>query len=142
MRQRRWLELLKDYDCELLNHPGKANVVAYALSRKSYGNEIKVTLSKIDVITSLVEDIKASQVKALREENLKAKIMRFEVALLVAGNEARCSQLCGKVHHLSASQSGTSKALWKFITIGHSGMEVGAHHYGLRHQATKELEGT
>lgn len=35
MRQRRWLELLKDYDCYILFHPGKANVVADALSRKS-----------------------------------------------------------------------------------------------------------
>ncbi|KAA0046085.1 pol protein [Cucumis melo var. makuwa] len=34
MRQRRWLELVKDYDCDILYHPGKANVVADALSRK------------------------------------------------------------------------------------------------------------
>ncbi|TYK03711.1 ty3-gypsy retrotransposon protein [Cucumis melo var. makuwa] len=34
IRQRRWLELVKDYDCEILYHPGKANVVADALSRK------------------------------------------------------------------------------------------------------------
>ncbi|TYK01620.1 pol protein [Cucumis melo var. makuwa] len=34
MRQRRWLELVKYYDCEILYHPGKANVVANALSRK------------------------------------------------------------------------------------------------------------
>ncbi|MES7588717.1 ribonuclease H family protein, partial [Cutibacterium acnes] len=34
MRQRRWLELVKDYDCEILYHPGKANVVADALSRR------------------------------------------------------------------------------------------------------------
>ncbi|KAA0050197.1 pol protein [Cucumis melo var. makuwa] len=34
MRQRRWLELVKDYDCEILYHPGKANVVADALSMK------------------------------------------------------------------------------------------------------------
>ncbi|KAA0032467.1 pol protein [Cucumis melo var. makuwa] len=34
MRQRRWLELVKDYDCEILYHSGKANVVADALSRK------------------------------------------------------------------------------------------------------------
>ena len=35
MRQRRWLELLKDYDFSLNYHPGKANVVADALSRKT-----------------------------------------------------------------------------------------------------------
>ena len=34
MRQRRWLELVNDYDCEILYHLGKANVVAYALSRR------------------------------------------------------------------------------------------------------------
>ncbi|GJU06931.1 putative reverse transcriptase domain-containing protein [Tanacetum coccineum] len=34
MRQRRWLELLADYDCEICYHPGKANVVADALSQK------------------------------------------------------------------------------------------------------------
>ena len=34
MGQKRWLELVKDYDCEILYHPGKSNVVADALSRK------------------------------------------------------------------------------------------------------------
>ncbi|WVZ52960.1 hypothetical protein U9M48_003958 [Paspalum notatum var. saurae] len=38
MRQRRWLELIKDYDMKIHYYPGKANVVANALSRKSYAN--------------------------------------------------------------------------------------------------------
>jgi uncharacterized Zn finger protein len=42
MRQRRWLELIKDYDMSLEYHPGKANVVADTLSRKSYVNGLTV----------------------------------------------------------------------------------------------------
>ena len=40
MRQHRWLELIKDYDLEVHYHPRKVNVVANALSRKSYVNEV------------------------------------------------------------------------------------------------------
>ncbi|GKA67825.1 putative reverse transcriptase domain-containing protein [Tanacetum coccineum] len=42
MRQRRWLELLADYDCEICYHPGKANVVADALSRKKRIKPLRV----------------------------------------------------------------------------------------------------
>ncbi|GKE59716.1 putative reverse transcriptase domain-containing protein [Tanacetum coccineum] len=42
MRQRRWLELLADYDCEIFYHPGKANVVADALSRKKQIKPLRV----------------------------------------------------------------------------------------------------
>ena len=44
MRQRRWIELIKDYDCTIEYHPGKANVVANALSQKN-----KVTLEGFTV---------------------------------------------------------------------------------------------
>jgi hypothetical protein len=42
MRQRRWLELIKDYELEVHYHPGKANVVADALSHKHRWNHITV----------------------------------------------------------------------------------------------------
>ena len=38
----RWLELIKDYDMKLHYHPGKANVIADALSRKSYVNTLMI----------------------------------------------------------------------------------------------------
>jgi hypothetical protein len=43
LRQRRWLKLIKDYDLEIHYHPGKANVAADALSRKSYVNATMVS---------------------------------------------------------------------------------------------------
>jgi hypothetical protein len=42
MRQRRWLELIKDYELEVHYHPGKANVVADALCRKHRCNHLTV----------------------------------------------------------------------------------------------------
>lgn len=38
MRQRRWLELIKDYDLQIHYHPGRVNTIADALSRKNVGN--------------------------------------------------------------------------------------------------------
>jgi hypothetical protein len=42
LRQRRWLELIKDYDLGINYHPGKANVVADALSRRSHLSQLVV----------------------------------------------------------------------------------------------------
>ena len=44
--QRRWLELLKDYDMSILYHPGKANVVVDALSKLSMGSTANVEEEK------------------------------------------------------------------------------------------------
>ncbi|GKA34475.1 putative reverse transcriptase domain-containing protein [Tanacetum coccineum] len=45
MRQRRWLELLSDYDCEIRYHPGKANVVADALSIKERVKPLRANMA-------------------------------------------------------------------------------------------------
>ena len=54
LRQRRWLELIKDYDMRLHYHPGKANVVVDAFSRKSY----VITLTTGGLPQELADDLR------------------------------------------------------------------------------------
>jgi hypothetical protein len=53
MRQRRWLELIKDYDCEINYHPSKANVVADALNRKPMMELAALGISQPQLIKEL-----------------------------------------------------------------------------------------
>ncbi|KAJ9539518.1 hypothetical protein OSB04_032251 [Centaurea solstitialis] len=84
MRQRRWLEVIKDYDCEILYHPGKANVVADALSRKGSILLLRVPCMRMTVTTSLIEMIRQSQVEAVREGNQERERIKGQVDQLVA----------------------------------------------------------
>ena len=55
LRQRSWIELLKDYDCTIDYHPGKANVLADALSRKSTGSLAYMQTIQIPLMVELRE---------------------------------------------------------------------------------------
>nr|GFA40382.1 putative reverse transcriptase domain-containing protein [Tanacetum cinerariifolium] len=72
MRQRRWVQLLSDYDYEIRYHPGKANVVADALSRKDK-EPIRVHALVVTVHNSLPEQIRNAQAEACKKENIGAK---------------------------------------------------------------------
>ena len=80
--------MVKDYDCEILYHPGKANVVADALSRKEDIAPIKVKSYKLIVSSDLFDQIKAAQSEALKEENLKRE------------------RIIGQVHQLEENDKG------------------------------------
>ncbi|GJS87750.1 putative reverse transcriptase domain-containing protein [Tanacetum coccineum] len=69
MRQRRWLELLSDYDCEIRYHPGKANVLADALIRKERIKPLRVRTLVITIGLNLPVLILNAQVEARKEEN-------------------------------------------------------------------------
>ncbi|KAJ9536718.1 hypothetical protein OSB04_un000103 [Centaurea solstitialis] len=75
MRQRRWVELLSDYDCEIKYHPGKANVVADALSRKERVKPLRTRAMGMIVQTSLKSQILEAQREALKVDNLKKETL-------------------------------------------------------------------
>ncbi|GKF29021.1 putative reverse transcriptase domain-containing protein [Tanacetum coccineum] len=64
MRQRHWLELLSDYDCEIRYHPGKANVVADALSRKERSKPLRVRALVMTISLNLPKQILNAQTEA------------------------------------------------------------------------------
>ncbi|GJW39445.1 hypothetical protein Tco_0065290 [Tanacetum coccineum] len=69
MRQRRWLELLSDYDYEIRYHPEKANVVVGALSRNEWIKPLRVRALVMTIGLNLRVQILNAQVKARKEEN-------------------------------------------------------------------------
>ena len=71
MRQRRWLELVKNYDIEILYHPGKANVVADALSRKAVQTSAMITT----------------------QERLQDEMKRKGIDVVVKGSSVQMTQL-------------------------------------------------
>ena len=72
LRQKIWLELLKDYDVNILYHPGKENVVADALSRKVVVGDV----AALSIESCLVEDMR-----------------RLRLEVVTPGDRAYCSQL-------------------------------------------------
>nr|GEU98749.1 putative reverse transcriptase domain-containing protein [Tanacetum cinerariifolium] len=71
MRQRHWLELLSDYDCEIRYHLGKANVVADALSRKEQIKPLRVQALVMTIGLNLPKKILEAQIEAQKPANIK-----------------------------------------------------------------------
>nr|GEX74646.1 putative reverse transcriptase domain-containing protein [Tanacetum cinerariifolium] len=71
MRQRRWLELLSDYDCDIHYHPGKANVVTDALSRKEREPLLRVRALVMTSGLDLPRQILNPQTEERKPKNIK-----------------------------------------------------------------------
>nr|GEU70649.1 putative reverse transcriptase domain-containing protein [Tanacetum cinerariifolium] len=89
MRQRRWLELLSNYDCEICYHSGKANVVANALSHKERIKPLRVRALIMTIGLNIPKRILNDQTEARKEENYKTK------------------DLCGMIKKIKPHANGT-----------------------------------
>ncbi|GKE23906.1 putative reverse transcriptase domain-containing protein [Tanacetum coccineum] len=67
MHQPRWIELFNDYDCEICYHPGKANVVANALSRKGRIKPKRIRSMNMTLQSSIKDKILVAQKEASDE---------------------------------------------------------------------------
>nr|GEZ30465.1 putative reverse transcriptase domain-containing protein [Tanacetum cinerariifolium] len=76
MRQRRWIELFSDYDCKIRYHPGKANVVADALSRKERAKPRRVRAMSMTILSSIKAKILEAQSEAFKNANTPTKMMK------------------------------------------------------------------
>nr|GFD26236.1 hypothetical protein [Tanacetum cinerariifolium] len=82
MRQRRWLELLKDYDTNIQYHPGKANVVADALNRKSG------MIAGIKVEKEIIRDLERLDIEIYVEFRIDEDNVLWQDTRLVVPNDA------------------------------------------------------
>ncbi|KAI3773280.1 hypothetical protein L1987_47805 [Smallanthus sonchifolius] len=87
MRQRLWMEVLNDYDCEICYHEGKANVVADALSKKEHEKLKRVRALRLNLQIDHITRIKESQQMALKEPNLEKEGLGGMIEQLVKGDD-------------------------------------------------------
>nr|CAD1827328.1 unnamed protein product [Ananas comosus var. bracteatus] len=115
---RRWLELLKDYDITILYHPGKANVVADALSRKSFNLEVvapnvPIVIASLVVRPTLLEKVKTQQLQDSYLQKVRGDVegghandfnvgsdgtIRFRGRLCVPSDEGMRSEIMQEAH--------------------------------------------
>lgn len=103
LRQRRWMELLKDYDCNILYHPGKVNMVADALSRKSIG----ILAYIVEVRRPLIQELQELEASGVCFEisdsnvflaHIRAKLSLFDQIRLSQAKEPELDKLMDKVN--------------------------------------------
>ena len=69
----RWLDVVKDYHCEILYHPRKANLVSNSLSRKATSAPIRDICLRMIITSPLLDLIKEARIEGLKEDKLEEK---------------------------------------------------------------------
>ncbi|GJR02515.1 hypothetical protein Tco_0525499 [Tanacetum coccineum] len=82
MRQRRWLKLLEDYDCEIRYHPGKANVVVVALSRKERIKPLRADMGHNNGYMAVEENSSLNYVCILEAQFLPLQLLRLDSSMV------------------------------------------------------------
>nr|GFA24359.1 hypothetical protein [Tanacetum cinerariifolium] len=95
MRQRRWIELLSDYDYEIRYHSGKANVVADALSRKEREKPLRVRSLVLTDHKDLMQQIIEAQIESLKEGNVQKEDLGRMQKSPICWSEVGKSQVTG-----------------------------------------------
>nr|GEY05234.1 putative reverse transcriptase domain-containing protein [Tanacetum cinerariifolium] len=150
MRQRRWIKLSSDYDCEIRYHPGKANLVADTLSRKER-ERIRVRTLVMTVHPSLPEQICNAQSEAIKRKNGRAenldRLIKQIFEIYPDGTRYHDKRIWlpkfGRLRDLIMHESHKSKysihpgsnkmyqeAIWFTLTTRNSCLEMGENNYG------------
>jgi hypothetical protein len=89
LRQRRWLEVIKDYDLNIHYHPGKANVVADALSRKHYYNNLMVQEEQ----PALHEELEKLSLEIVEEGQLNELRVKYTLEDQIRQAQKECLEI-------------------------------------------------